>query len=347
MLSHLSPRKKFYLFGALLVSFILVALFLNFNRKTPGIFAVGSKPSVKGADTNCHKNEIERPVLIKDNKNEWRGTSTNTEIEKIAEDLKVTIYPEDLVNIFPDPRLNIGTTITINRAPIIILLDGNTKIETRSWVKTVREFLAEKEIVLGKMDKINPDLESNLKNGDRVVIARIGERKEQVEEIIKYKTIEKPSSDHYIGTEIIIQKGINGKIIKTFLLRYENNSLVSKIILNENVLQNVQNKIILYGTKKKITVRCRFNSTVEEAATRYNQDPNSLCRTMMCESNGNPYSVGGGGVYFGLYQYTQSFWALISPRAGFAGSSIYDATAQIYTTAWAWAHGYRGRWPSC
>ena len=91
-MQSLSPKKKFYLFGALLISFILVALFLNINQKTKSIFVEEGKPLVKGADNNNYQAEFAMPVLINDKDDEWRGTSYNTELNEIAEDLKVTYY---------------------------------------------------------------------------------------------------------------------------------------------------------------------------------------------------------------------------------------------------------------
>jgi len=39
------------------------------------------------------------------------------------------------------------------------------------------------------------------------------------------------------------------------------------------------------------------------------------------------------------------FWQWASAKAGYSGASIYDPTAQIFTTAWALTHGQAGRWP--
>ncbi|MCX6811299.1 MAG: G5 domain-containing protein [Candidatus Berkelbacteria bacterium] len=287
-------------------------------------------------------------IVIKDNENEWRGSSDKTEINEIIKSLEVPLYPEDLVSTFPDPKLKIGTTITINRAPVIYLHDGLNNIEMRSWSKTVSEFLKEKKIDLGPLDMLSSSMETKLNNKDTITIIRIGERDEAVEEVIAYQKIEKPTNDMYKGERKLQQKGSDGKRIKTYRLRYENNILVSKILISDEVTAPSQAEIILVGTRPKITVRCRFNDTVELASAKYGIDPNALCRTMMCESNGNPRSGYPDGQYRGLFQYEQSFWNLIAPRAGFAsGDTIWDATAQIYTTAWGWSHGYRGRWPNC
>jgi uncharacterized protein YabE (DUF348 family) len=335
-------RDKYYIIGALIIIAVVMALIFNSFPSKQSIAQVMKSRVLGISDV---KTSLPLAIRIIDNENEWRGVSDKTEISEIVKSLEVALYPEDLVSAFPDPNLKIGTTININRAPVIFLHDGLNNIETRSWAGDVSAYLAEKHVDLGPLDRLTPPIETKLNNRDTVTIVRIGERDELVEEVIAYQKIEKPTSDMYKGEHKLQQKGSDGKRVKTFRLRYENNALVSKILVNDEIIVPSQSEIVLIGTRPRITVRCRFNDIVEQACAQYGVDPNALCRTMMCESNGNPNSDGGD--YKGLFQYTLGLWADLSPRAGFPGASIWDARSQIYVTAWAWAHGYRGRWPNC
>ena len=344
MKSNFKIPDKFYLVGAFIIIGTVMALIFNSLPDKESI-ASAEKARILGiSDQNI---SVPLAIMVRDNENEWRGVSKSSEINFILKELKVPLYPEDLVSGFPDPKLKIGTTITINRAPVIFLNDGNESRELRSWTKTVSDLFIEKNIILGPLDKLSVSPESEIKYNDTITITRIGERDEFVDEIITYQKIEKPTAEMYKGERKLQQKGSDGKKVKTFRLHYENNVLTSKTLVNEEVIIEVKNEITLVGTKPRITVRCRYNDIVEEASAKYGIDPNTLCRTMMCESNGNPYSGYPDGPYQGLFQYVPSFWISISARAGFAGASITDARAQIYVTAWAWSHGYRGRWPNC
>ena len=66
---------------------------------------------------------------------------------------------------------------------------------------------------------------------------------------------------------------------------------------------------------------------------------------MMRESGGSADAGYPDGMYKGLFQYSEGFWQTVSARAGFEGASIYNAQAQIYTTAWALTYGQGSRWP--
>ncbi len=59
---------------------------------------------------------------------------------------------------------------------------------------------------------------------------------------------------------------------------------------------------------------------------------------MRCESYGNPEAYNPYSGASGLFQFLPGTWATVSPRAGFAGASPFDAEANIGTAAWLTAY---------
>lgn len=76
----------------------------------------------------------------------------------------------------------------------------------------------------------------------------------------------------------------------------------------------------------------------------YPQSVDKMWRVMMCESSGNPRAVGGGGAWYGLFQYVPSTWR--GKWNPYRNASIWDARSQIYATAKAWSIGMQSHW-SC
>jgi len=66
-----------------------------------------------------------------------------------------------------------------------------------------------------------------------------------------------------------------------------------------------------------------------------------------CESNFNPSAYNPAGPYGGLYQHSLVSWDSRAASAGWAGSSVYDATANTAVAAWLWGRGGWGSWPWC
>lgn len=67
-------------------------------------------------------------------------------------------------------------------------------------------------------------------------------------------------------------------------------------------------------------------------------------RLAACESGGNPRAVGGGGRYFGLYQFTLSTWRSVGGSGNPVDASPAEQTsrAQILQRRSGW-----GQWPYC
>lgn len=287
-----------------------------------------------------------------------RDLRTNSEIEiyygkpgifyldKMLGSQNVIVYPEDIVQVFPDPSLGIGAKITIYRATPVVVNDAGARKVYRTWAKTVQEFLDEKAIEIGNTDIVEPKQETFLSKNMEIRITRVSETTFAEKIGLDFKKIKQDDPNLEKGKTRIVQVGKPGIKERIYRIRRENGKEVSRVLVKEQVVVPPQDEITAYGTKKVITVRCKYNDWVLEAANKYSIEPDDLCRLMMKESNGNPDSVGfWGGSTYGLFQYKIGFWDFASAKAGFYGVSWRDPRAQIFTTAWALANGYRKRWP--
>lgn len=275
---------------------------------------------------------------------EIRGSSLNYDPFLIAKDLGIDVIEKDHFKAFPDPKMDMGSKITVWQTPSFTINDGKKHLSVRSWAKTVGELLAENDLELGVDDKINFSPDTKISFDDTITIIRVARTIVFESQAIDYniKKADDPTMDK--GKTKVKQAGVKGEKKLTFEVIREDGVQISKTLKKTETVSEPVDEILLVGTKPVITVACRFNDTVIEAALKYNLDPNGLCVRMMKESRGNPNSDGGD--YKGLFQYESGFWADASKKAGYSGASIWDAKAQIFTTAWAWSHGYRGRWPS-
>jgi soluble lytic murein transglycosylase-like protein len=68
-------------------------------------------------------------------------------------------------------------------------------------------------------------------------------------------------------------------------------------------------------------------------------------RVMRCESGGNPGAVGKDND-IGLFQHLARYWQDRSQKAGWAGASAYDPTANVAVAAWLQRTGGWSHW-SC
>lgn len=285
---------------------------------------------------------------------ETAGVSTSSDPYTIADELGSKPFVEDKFATFPDMKMGIGSKITLYRAPTFTIFDGKKKTEVRSWTDTVGELLSEANVLeLGDDDKINFSTTTVLEDQMEIRIIRVAITTVRETEPIAYKTIKKDDKTLDQGKTRVEKKGEAGQKTLSYTVRREDGVQISKVLSGTEITKQPVDEILIIGTKPVITVRCRFNDTVLEASIKYGVNPNGICTLMMKESQGNNTSVntkctkvGNDWVSCnGLFQYTDGFWSSSSSKAGYSGASIWNAEAQIFTTAWAWSHGLRSRWP--
>lgn len=170
-------------------------------------------------------------------------------LSDMLSDLGIRIYKEDKVQIFPDPLLNLGSQITINRA-LPIAVDDSGKIAIHhSWATQIKDLLSEQNIVLGDKDQLNPDSSTWLRPDLKVIITRVAETEIKETEAIAYKTINKNDPNMDKGQTRVEQAGKNGTKVKTYLVRRENGVEVSRKLVNEEITVESQDKIVYVGTR--------------------------------------------------------------------------------------------------
>lgn len=275
----------------------------------------------------------------------WADSSARSVVAAFAQ-AGVPYFPEDKVTAFPEPRLGLGSVITVTRAMPVVVQDGKKTLTLRTWQETVGGLVDEKKLELGAEDRVAPSLGTALVPGMRITITRVARTQVTEKEVIAYETVVEKDYSQFVGAQKVVQAGKNGEKEKTYLLIREDGELVSKTLLKTVTTIAPQTQKVQQGGLNPVSAKCvQYKDWVVDASKKNGIDPNGLFYRMQKESNCNPNSQAAAG-YQGMLQYDPSLWVKLSKDAGFAGASIWDARAQIYVTAWAWSHGHRSRWPN-
>lgn len=223
------------------LSMILVGLGIYFvfkpakqSAQESGLIMGASVENIDGID---HKVET------------YYGSALLDNVNAMYKDLKIDIYPEDRVNVFPDPSLHLGSQIIIKRAVPIIVFDANDKKIYRTWANNVTNFLQENKLEIGKDDKIEPSQDSTVRDNLEIKITRVAITEIKEKEDIAYKTITRDDSNMDKGIIKIEQNGEKGKREKTYQVTRENGKEVSRKLLKNEVIKDPKDKIVIRGTK--------------------------------------------------------------------------------------------------
>jgi rare lipoprotein A (peptidoglycan hydrolase) len=161
----------------------------------------------------------------------------------------IIVFPEDIVQAFPDPLLGIGSRITIVRAMPIAVFDANNQTIYRTFQSTVAELLEEKGIVLGEQDRIEPAISTLLTKNLEIKITRVSETELTEKVYLDFKIIKKEDPNLERGKSYITQKGEKGLKEMVYKVKRENGVEVSRILLEERLVKNPKDQIVVYGTK--------------------------------------------------------------------------------------------------
>lgn len=89
-------------------------------------------------------------------------------------------------------------------------------------------------------------------------------------------------------------------------------------------------------------------SIVRQAARNYGISEDYFVQIAMCESTLNPnavnYNYNENGHPSGLFQHLSGYWPARAAKYGYAGASVFDATANANVTAAMWSEGHSNLW---
>jgi resuscitation-promoting factor RpfB len=249
-----------------------------------------------------------------------------------------------------------GMRITLDRGVPVTVIDGGTPYETRTSRVTVAELLAARDISIGTLDRIELPPDSLLAAGSVVRITRIAERAVTERVRVPFAVRREEDPDLEVGTETEASPGAEGELVRTWLVRSVDGVEVARTLTSETQAQAPVEAVVRVGARPRPRAGVAqaappapagdVQAIIIAAAARWGADANQLLRVARCESGFNPNAYNGLFGASGVFQFIPSTWARNSPRAGYAGASVFDAVANVNTAAMMFAEGQAGQW-SC
>lgn len=191
-----------------------------------------------------------RPVIIFDGGRKIQALSAATTPRSVAEQVGVSIYPEDGVIVSPTENIlrdGIGEQLVIDRAiPTNLNLYG-TQLTVRTRAKTVGDVLDDKKVKLGEGDTVQPRRDTPLTPNIQIFVLRIGTQISAVEEVIPMPIQYIEDNSMSLGATAIRQKGSPGKKVVTYQLDLKNGQEVGRKTIQTVTLSEPVTQIVARG----------------------------------------------------------------------------------------------------
>lgn len=224
----------------------------------------------------------------------------------------VAVRPATLVHVFHDGR----STLVMTTA------------------RTVNGTLTQAHISVGVSDIVHPGRSVAPKSGMGIHVVRVRIRIEHSRVSLAFQTVRKADPHLARGNSKVVRKGHLGLARVTYRVVLHDGKVDSRTVTQRTVLKAPVAQLVRYGTKHAARASRSHRSV----------DALNWHALAVCESGDNPRAVGGGGKFFGLYQFTVGTWHSV----GGAGRPA-DASRAEQTKRAKILYGRRGSapWPVC
>jgi uncharacterized protein YabE (DUF348 family) len=177
-------------------------------------------------------------------------TSAQT-VDNFLSEQKITLSEHDEISPEKSSLLFPNTNIKIRRALKVKILADGKKIENYTLAGNLTDVLAENKIVLGRLDKTTPNINSLIENNLEITVIRINVEEKIISEDIDFKTTTK--NDNKLGwrEKKIETAGEKGVREVKYKITYRDGKEVSRVVLEKNITKNPVTEIVVQGTYVK------------------------------------------------------------------------------------------------
>jgi uncharacterized protein YabE (DUF348 family) len=197
-----------------------------------------------------------RPVIIIDGNVRTRVVTPYQTAAQIAKSVGIKLYDEDKTSIERTDDIiaeGAGLKLVIQRATAFnFTLYGRTA-SVRTQGATVREMLAEKNIVMGESDKITPRLDTQITSGMTIRLWREGKQTITVDESVNFETETIEDADQSVGYLDIQVPGKKGMKSVTYEVIIQDGKEVSRKQIASLITKKPSKQIEVVGVKGEYT----------------------------------------------------------------------------------------------
>ncbi|WP_017470352.1 ubiquitin-like domain-containing protein [Amphibacillus jilinensis] len=236
--------------------------------------------------------EAQALTLVIDGESTMYYTTEKT-VADFLDNIGVEVGEHDQLNVDASDLIEADLTIVLDQAVQVIIKDANEEEKVWTTEETVSELLESESIELDELDRLEPEEDDTITEDMKVRITRVEEVTDVVEETIDYATVRRDDDSLKKGTEEVVESGAEGLVEKEYRVTIENGEEVERELVNEEVKQESEQRIIAVGTKVVQEPVSRNDNASEQSSSA----PSSNTMTMEATAyNWNCGSCDGRGL---------------------------------------------------
>jgi resuscitation-promoting factor RpfB len=269
-----------------------------------------------------------RPVDLTVDGRQSRRYVTSRTVHQLLAKLGLARTPTEVAGPSGGDIPRSGAAITIRtRKHLTLVRDGHHTTYT-TYAATVRELIADEHIRMAHDDQTEPAEDRSLAGVTTVSVFRVTTKTRTETVTVKAPQKIQKNSDWMLDQEQVVQSGRDGKRREKVEYIYRDGKKYQRKVLSSTTLATTRTEIVEKGT------------------TPYPPDNTGLDWSALaqCESGGNPQSVSGNGMYYGLYQFSVQTW---QSMGGIGNPADATPREQTYRAIILYQTSGADQWPVC
>ncbi len=248
-----------------------------------------------------------RPVVVIDGSQRQRLLTAYQTPEQIAADAGIQLHAEDTTQLSRSDDLlsqGMGLELVIDRAvPFEFTLYGKQST-ARTQAGTVGEMLKEKNITLGRSDRVSPDVSAPITPGSVVRVWREGKQTVTSEEAVPFPVEQIRDADKPVGFTEVQTPGQDGLRDVTYEINVQDGREVSRTEIASLTTKEPVKQVEIIGTKRpQLTYTGGGSKTDWLAASNIPRDSWGYADFMVQKESGwNPNAINASSGACGLAQ---------------------------------------------
>ena len=203
--------------------------------------------------------------------------TTADTVNEFLKEANISLSEDDIVAVSLDKNIFNGIHVAISKAFQVTINDGGQQASHMVTNQTIEELFTELGIKLSKYDRVNVDLDAEVKDNRKIEIVRVTKEFVSEQQVIPFQTETKNDHNLEKGKSKVIQEGKEGKKVVTYEITKENGEVVSKDVIEEEIIENSTNKVVAQGTKVQIQHVTSSSGFTTFSSYKYTAHCNSGC----------------------------------------------------------------------
>ncbi|GIN17980.1 hypothetical protein J32TS2_33360 [Shouchella clausii] len=172
-------------------------------------------------------------------------------VNDLFTELGIEPKAEDEIEPSGDTPIEDGLHIAYSPAVLLTFAYDGNEGEYWSTSATVADFLKEANVELGELDRVEPALDEELRDGLDIRLVRVEKVTDVIEEPTAFETLREEDSDLNHGVERVVEKGKKGKQALHYEVTLEDGVEVDRQLVKTETVEESENRVIAVGTKQE------------------------------------------------------------------------------------------------